>query len=115
MIHAATSRYATGCRAGHRGATTCVAGDKELREAWAEASPVVGVPDADIDAAAAKSLGGWMSAKEMADVIDSGEAAVLPGPRDYVLYQDGWWQPVCGGWFRDPAKPPVEPGERSEQ
>lgn len=103
VVHAATSRYATGCRAGHRGAKHPVAEDKELRQSWAEASPVAGVPDADLDAAVAKSLNTWMSANEMAEAIDSGAAPVLPGPRDYVLYRDGWWVPVSGGWVQDAA------------
>lgn len=113
VVHAATARYATGCRAGHRGAKDSVAEDQKLRESWATVSPVARVPEADLDASAARSLGGWMAAKEMAVAIDSGQAAVLPGSQDYVLYQDGWWLPIVGGWVRVPSKPGEEPDEGS--
>jgi hypothetical protein len=109
VVHAATSRYAAGCRAGHRGATRPVAEDTTLREAWAAASPVAGVPDADLDAATARALGGWTPAEEMAAAIDVGEAAMLPGPSDRVLCRGTWWLPASGGWYQDPSRSGGEP------
>ena len=109
VVHAATSRYAVGCRAGHRGATHPVAEDRKLQDAWAAASPLAGVPEADLDATAARSLGGWAPAQEMAAALDAGEAAMLPGPRDRVLYRGTWWLPASGGWYQDPSRSGEEP------
>jgi hypothetical protein len=127
VVHSATSRYAAGCRAGHRRATRPVAADGGLLESWAAASPDAGVPEADLGAAAARAAGGWVPAEDMAAAIDAGEAVAMPDPHDYVAYRGGWWRPASGGWFQDLARTRVpaqadtpgpreggEPGGRNE-
>jgi hypothetical protein len=104
VVHSATSRYAAGCRAGHRGATRPVAADAGLLESWAAASPDAGVPEADLGAAAARAAGGWVPAEDMAAAIDAGEAVAMPDPHDYVAYRGGWWRPASGGWVQDLAR-----------
>lgn len=103
VINAARTRYAPGCRAGHRGADGLVAVDRGLQQAWAESNMLAGVPPVDVAAGRAKYAGTWVSPQDMAAAVDSGEAARVDGLRDYLQYRGSWWVPGSGGWTLVPA------------
>lgn len=109
VLHAAQTRYAAGCRAGHRGPTGLVAVDNGLQQTWSEGNLVAGVPPVDIAAGRAKRAGNWISPEEMAAAIDNGDAGQVEGLRDYIQYRGTWWVPGGGGWIGVPA--PAVPGQ----
>jgi hypothetical protein len=103
VLHLASSRYAAGCRAGHRGAAGLVSVDEPLQREWAEANMLAGVPPATLCAGHAKRAGNWVSGQEMAAAYDDGNAGRVPGLRDYLQYGGSWWVPAGGGWITVPA------------
>jgi hypothetical protein len=103
VLHAATTRYASGCRAGHRSAAVLVANDKELQQRWAQAYFLAGIPPADVAAGRARKTDGWVSPAEMAVAFDVGDATPLPGRRDYMTYRGAWWAPASAGWIQMPG------------
>ena len=106
VLHAATTRYAAGCRAGHRGAPHLVSGDQQLQEEWARSDHLAGTPAADVAAGRARGSGGWVSPEEMAAAFDFGEAAAVPGLRDYLYRGGAWWIPASSGWIQVPGAAP---------
>lgn len=120
VLHAAATRYAAGCRAGHRGAPHLVAGDQPLQGTWACSNHLAGTPAVDIAAGRAQRTGGWTSPESMADAFDRGEAATVPGLRDHIYRDGAWWVPASGGWVQIPdlGPPPgmhkIIPGQRSD-
>lgn len=106
VIQAAATQYASGCRAGHRGATYLAAGDTTTQRLWLASDPDTGIPLADQAAGQARNTGAWTPAAQMADAYDAGEAADLPGIPDQLMYQGGWWSPASAGWYRS-LIPPV--------
>jgi hypothetical protein len=112
-ITAATTFYASGCRAGHRGAPYLVAGGAppELVRAWAQADHVAGIPPVMLKHAAVRrgEQDGDLFLTE--DTMRAHQASELAIPlsrtiADYLRYDSSWWQRVSGGgWLRvtDPA------------
>ena len=109
VLHAASTRYAAGCRAGHRGAPGLVWVDNAVQENWAMANMLAGVPPVDIAAGRAQRAGRQLSPEEMAAAYDSGDAAPVDGLRDYVQYGGTWWVPAASGWIGVP--PPAAPAQ----
>ena len=108
VIHAASTRYAAGCRAGHRSAPGLASTDIGLQESWAASNLLAGVPAVDIAAGRARRAGNWVSREEMAAAYDAGDAAPVQGLRDYVQYGGTWWVPAAAGWTGVPS--PAVPG-----
>lgn len=109
VLTLAGTRYAAGCRAGHRGAIGLVAVDDGLQERWASANLLAGVPPVDICGGHAKHAGNWVSAEAMAAAYDAGYAGRAEGQRDYLQYEGRWWVAGAGGWIPVPA--PAVPGQ----
>lgn len=110
VLHAATTVYAAGCRAGHRGAPIVVAGDPALQDAWARSNLMAGTPGVETAAGWARRSGKLASPEYMAAAFDQGTAVQVTGLRDY-LYCDGtWWIPASAGWLQVPA-PASVPGQ----
>lgn len=108
VLHAATSVYAAGCRAGHRGAPALVAGDLELQEAWAGADLLAGTPELEVTAGWARRSGLLASPEHMAQEFDRGAAVPVAGMRDYLYCDGAWWVPAAAGWVRSPVPPPED-------
>lgn len=113
VLNAAKTRYAPGCRAGHRGAPHAVSSDAEVQRRWAEADPRATIPPADLAAGEARQRGTWTSPEQMASAFDAGEAADLLGVEGHLMYRGGWWAPASSGWYETPSPPlsDQEPGE----
>jgi hypothetical protein len=103
VLHAATTVYAAGCRTGHRGAAVLAASDPSLCKRWADAYPLAGVPGIDIASGRARRASGWASTAAIAQALDNGDAASMPGLTDYVIYAGTWWAPAASGWVQVPA------------
>lgn len=98
VLHAASTVYAAGCRTGHRSTPPPAAADGELQRRWAEASPVAGIPPAEL--AARHHAGEGLTHLEMSAALDSGRARQPgPGMPGLLLYAGTWWVAVSGGWF----------------
>ncbi len=100
VIQAATTQYAAGCRTGHRRPAGLAAEDAELQRRWAAASPLAGIPPADLAASPRIGHSGhWVGADAIAEAIDTGQARPLglslPG---YIHWAGTWWMPGAGGW-----------------
>lgn len=108
VLHAATTVYAAGCRTGHRSAAVLTASDPGLRKRWADAYPLAAVPGIDIASGRARRAGGWASTAAIAEALDNGGAASMPGMTDYVLHAGTWWAPAASGWVQVPG--PRRPG-----
>jgi hypothetical protein len=108
VLHAATTLYAAGCRTGHRGAVVLAASNPTLRKQWADAYPLAGVPGIDIASGRARRAAGWASTAAIAQALDNGEAAPMPGMTDYVIHAGTWWAPAASGWVEVPG--PRRPG-----
>jgi hypothetical protein len=100
VLHAAATRYAAGCRAGHRGAPHLISADDGLQRRWAQANMLAGIPPADIAAGRALRDGGLASPAEIAAAFDVGDATPLAGLRDYVSYGGACWRPAASGWIQ---------------
>jgi hypothetical protein len=98
--------YAAGCRTGHRGAPHLAAADAALREHWAHAYSLAGVPGVDIAAGHAKRTGALVSTAAIAQALDNGDAMQLPGLNDFVIYAGACWAPGGSGWVRVPVPDP---------
>jgi hypothetical protein len=100
VIQAATTQYAAGCRTGHRRQPPPAAEDAELQRRWAAASPLAGIPAADLTASRRiGSPGHWVGPDAMADAIDTGQARPLgPSLPGYIHWAGTWWMPGAGGW-----------------
>ena len=101
VLHTATTMYAAGCRTGHRGAPRLTASDARLREQWANAYSLAGVPGIDIAAGRARRAGELAPTAAIAEALDDGHAA-LPGLTDYVACDGAWWAPTASGWVQVP-------------
>jgi hypothetical protein len=108
VLHAATTLYAAGCRTGHRGVAVLAAADPALTKQWADAYPLAGVPGIDIASGRARRAEGWVSTAAIAQALDVGDAASMPGMTDYVLHAGSWWAPSASGWVQVPG--PRQPG-----
>jgi hypothetical protein len=108
VLHAATSRYAAGCRAGHRSAPGFVSTDNRVQKQWSEANMLAGIPPVDTAAGRAARRGNLISAEEMAAAFNAGAARFVPGLRDYVEYGGMTCVPASGGWL--PVPPVADPG-----
>jgi hypothetical protein len=108
VLHAAATRYAAGCRAGHRGAPGLVAVDRGLQADWAQANMLAGVPPADIAAGRAQRAGDLASPEELAAAFSAGAAVPVPGREDCVRYAGRIWAPAASGWIPLPPLAPVQ-------
>jgi hypothetical protein len=113
VLHAATTLYAAGCRTGHRGAPRLAAPDARLREQWANAYPLAGIPGIDIAAGRARRVGELASTAAIAGALDDGKAA-LPDLTDYVAFAGAWWAPAACGWVQVPEPALAAPLEGAE-
>jgi hypothetical protein len=100
VIQAATTHYAAGCRTGHRRPAPFAAEDAELQRRWASATPLAGIPPADLAAGQRIGLSGhWVGPAAMAEAIDTGAARPLgPSLPGYIHWAGTWWMPGAGGW-----------------
>ncbi|HEY1914355.1 MAG TPA: hypothetical protein VGH27_02155 [Streptosporangiaceae bacterium] len=100
VIQAATTWYAAGCRTGHRRPTARAAEDPELQRQWSAASPLTGIPPADLAAGCSKDQPGeWLDEPAVATAIDTGQAQALNhGLPGYIQHAGTWWMPGAGGW-----------------
>lgn len=115
VLHAATTMYAPGCRAGHRGATVVVADDPELQETWVRSSPTAGTPAVETEAGLARRAGTLTSPESMAAAFDQGTAVQVTGLRDYLYRNGAWWVPASVGWVQVPAPASVpDQGEHAD-
>jgi hypothetical protein len=111
VIHAATTSYAAGCRAGHRTPTILAAADEQLRASWLGADPLAAVPAALLASSPTtptpqqgdQRIGDPM----IHDALARGDARPLGQQiHDYVHYQNLWWTAhPDGGWT--PVTDPV--------
>jgi hypothetical protein len=108
VVHVATSRYAAGCRAGHRGAPGLVSVDNGVQEQWAAANVLAGIPPVDTAAGRAERCGSLISPEEMAAAFNAGAADPVPGLRDCIRYGDMTCVPASTGWIQVP--PVADPG-----
>jgi hypothetical protein len=101
VLHAAATQYAVGCRTGHRQPAALAAEDAELQRRWAAASPLAGIPAADLTAGRHKDQPGhWAGPAAMAEAIDSGQARPLNRSLpDCIHWMSLWWMPGGGGWI----------------
>jgi hypothetical protein len=105
-VTAALTVYASGCRAGHRGATRLVATDTALLERWERADPAAGIPPRMLnphEAPAGRTLSTW----SMSAALSRGHAHVLAATvRNIVRYEGCWWANDTAGWTQitDPAR-----------
>jgi len=113
VLHAASTLYAAGCRTGHRGAPRLAASDARLREQWANAYPLAGVPGIDIAAGRARRAGELAPSAAIAGVLDDGDATPS-GLTDYVACDGVWWAPAASGWVQVPDPALAGPSEGSE-
>lgn len=128
VLHAATTQYAAGCRAGHRDATPA---DVGVRDEWLSRDPLSGVPAHLRTAAAAKrdapgqGLAGPLDADggaaaraprtrprvitgaQLRDAVRAGTASTLGDLIPDVIHHDGtWWTPDPGtGHWRSVTDP----------
>jgi len=102
VIQAATTHYAAGCRTGHRQPPVLAAEDAELQRRWAAASPLTGIPAADLAASRYKDQPGqWLAPAAVASALDTGQARPLnPSLPGYIHASGAWWMPGAGGWVR---------------
>jgi hypothetical protein len=102
VIHAATTFYAAGCRTGHRSARDPAADNARLQQRWAAASPLTGIPAADLAASWQRNdPRQWLSPAAMAGALDNGRAQELSTALpDYIRCDGSWWRPGAGGWTR---------------
>lgn len=103
VLNAATTMYAAGCRAGHRGATVVVADDPELQDMWARSNLMAGTPGVETAAGLARRAGTLASPEYMAAAVDQGTAVHITGLRDYLYCDGAWWVPASAGWVQVPA------------
>lgn len=101
-INAATTFYAAGCRAGHRGATLLASATPELRRRWHLADPLAGIPASMLTPSARRLANGdFRGEARMRDEIAAGRAVPMSQTISEYLRSDGsWWQPAPGGWLR---------------
>jgi hypothetical protein len=111
VIHAATTGYAAGCRAGHKTPATLAAADEPLRAVWLAADPLAGVP-AKLLATSPTTRTRHHGDQRVGDVmihdaLERGDAQPLGQQvHDFVHYQDRWWTAhPDGGWT--PVTDPV--------
>ena len=102
VLHAATTQYALGCRTGHRGGVRLAAEDPALQQEWAAAHPLAGVPGIDLAAGAARRAGTITFTAAVAEALDSGAAAAVPGVRDTLFSGGRWLAPAASGWIEIP-------------
>jgi len=93
VIAAATTFYARGCRAGHRGAPHHLTGDEQTRTAWITAQPPpllprgVTPPDSSPPGPARE-----IDDEAMRGLLATGTARTLaPALPGYVHHHDAWW------------------------
>ncbi|GAA0812044.1 hypothetical protein Sya03_57260 [Spirilliplanes yamanashiensis] len=101
VIHAATTIYAAGCRAGHRTPAALAAADTDLCAQWLRADPLAAVPAALLASTAKPRAGDQRIGDPMIhDALHRGEARPLGQQiTDYVHYRDQWWTAhPDGGW-----------------
>jgi hypothetical protein len=104
VVHAATTSYAAGCRAGHKSPATLAAANPELRSAWLGADPLSAVPAGLLKPAPTSrrpSTDGRIGDHMLYDALDRGDAYPLGQQiTDYIHYQDQWWTAhPDGGWI----------------
>jgi hypothetical protein len=106
VIHAATTSYASGCRAGHRTPTALAAADPDLRTSWLGADPLAAVPATLIatspQAQPRRGNDDQIGDAMIHDALERGEARLLGQQiADYVHYHDQWWttHPDGDGWI----------------
>ena len=102
VLHAATTQYALGCRTGHRGTVRLAAEDPALLQEWAAAHPLAGVPGIDLAAGAARRSGALTPTAAVAEALDNGTAAAVPGIRDTLFSGGRWLAPSASGWIEIP-------------
>jgi hypothetical protein len=119
VLHAATSQYALGCRTGHRGNVRLAAEDPALLREWEAAHPLAGVPGIDLAAGAARRAGTLTPTASVAEALDKGTGAAVPGIRDTFFSEGRWLAPAASGWIEIPElerrlpAPPPEFGQTS--
>lgn len=113
VLHAATTVYAAGCRAGHRGARVVIADNQQLQETWAQSNFMAGTPVVETEAGLARRSGQLASPEYMAAAFDRGTAVQVTGLPDYLYCDGSWWASASAGWIQVPA-PASAPGQGEE-
>ncbi len=125
VVHAATTFYAAGCRAGHRTAVGLAAADPELRGRWLRADPLTGIPATLLASVPSGSSPGdgqselddstdVVSDAVMRDALLRGDAETLGElVPEFIWLNDSWWtasvpQSKARHGRADPASPQVE-------
>jgi hypothetical protein len=100
VLHAAATMYAAGCRTGHRAAPRLAASDTSLREQWVRADPLAGIPGDEIAAGRGGHLSALTTGAVIAQALDDGDAAMLPGMTDCIFWAGACWTPTVNGWVQ---------------
>ena len=90
-----------------------------MLQEWAAAHPLAGVPGIDLAAGAARRAGTLTPTAAVAEALDNGTAAAVPGIRDTLFSEGRWLAPAASGWIEIPElerrlpAPPTEFGQAS--
>jgi len=102
VLHAATTQYAAGCRAGHRDAPT-IAADSTLRTTWLAADPLTGVPAQLLTPQPDRADRELVNDTIIRDALQRGTASTLSQQiAEFIRYDGSWWttDPAHRGWRR---------------
>jgi hypothetical protein len=100
-VNAATTFYAAGCRAGHRGAALA---PSALLERWSDADPLAGIPPHLLTTRthpAPADTEVFRSEATMHTALTDGRARYLSQTiHDFLHHDHSWWTPTGSGWLR---------------